>query len=110
MNWLSAMSCAVCAVALLAGCGKQRSHIFAAHRYDPTGDCLEAGAAIDVIEGSDPGTCDVRCWISPADEVYVSTLCDAPLGYEDHTDDEAPSYCASALAAYSEGEAGRCPD
>ena len=101
----------VVASALLVGaCSPQRSHLFGAQRYDAEHDCLEKGAAVDVIEGADPGTCDaLRCWVSPSDEVYVTTTaCDAPPGYADHTGDAADSPCAKALAAHLRPDGG-CP-
>jgi hypothetical protein len=112
VNRVAALVAAACAAALgAAGCSPQRSHIFGAHRYDPVGDCLEDATAVDVIEGPPPGECEpVRCWISPADEIYVTTACEAPPGYEDHTHDPETSSCGRALAAHAEGEAGRCPE
>jgi hypothetical protein len=92
----------------LAACSQQRSHPFGAQRYDEDKDCLGDGSVIDVIEGEDPGTCDrLRCWISPADEVYVTTTaCDAPPDYEDHTGDPEGSLCAKALAAHERPDGG----
>ncbi|MEJ7734323.1 MAG: hypothetical protein WKG00_34650 [Polyangiaceae bacterium] len=109
--WMLHLAVAV-ASALLAGCnGKARVHTFVAQRYHADADCLDGGAVVDVIEGSDPGRCPrIQCWVSSAEEVYITTeACDAPLDYRDGTSDEAPSACASALAAQALGEDGLCP-
>jgi hypothetical protein len=93
------------------GCGEANMHLFGAYRYDPAEDCLESAAAVDVVAGPDPGVCEsVRCWTSPAGEVYVTTTaCDAPEGYVEGTDDAEGSTCALALAAHALGEEARCP-
>lgn len=102
-----------CGLALSSGvsCGEADAHTFGAYRYNPFEDCMEGAAAVDVIEGPDPGICEeVRCWKSPGGEVYVtSTSCDAPVGYEEGTFDPAGSVCARALAAFALGDEGRCP-
>jgi hypothetical protein len=94
-----------------ASCSDDSVHVFGANRYDPTRDCLEPGAAIDVIDGPDPGACDaLRCWISPADEVYVTTTaCDAPPGYVEHSTDRAKTLCGKAILAYLRDDHGACP-
>src|SRR5262245_27854530 len=85
-----------------SACDDGRTHIFGAYRYEPTRDCLEGSAAVDVIDGPDPGACaSVRCWTSPAGEIYVtSTACDAPPDYREHTQDPAQTPCERALAAF----------
>jgi hypothetical protein len=104
---LAKLGLLVVAHALLAGavveaCDDGRAHVFGAYRFEPDRGCLETSAAVDVISGPDPGSCQaVRCWISPSGEVYVtSTACDAPLDYREHTKDPAPSLCSQALSAF----------
>lgn len=86
-------------------------HVFGAHRYDQARDCLEAAAAVDVLEGEDPGACsEVRCWMSPEFEVYVTdTACEGPLDFRDGTGDPEGTACARALAAYDRPDHGLCP-
>jgi hypothetical protein len=105
-----ALSAGVALGVWVAACSPQRSHLFGAQHYDPDHDCLEKGAAVDVIEGPDPGTCDVlHCWVAPSEDVYVTTTaCDAPPGYVDHTADPAGTPCARALAAHNRPDGG-CP-
>jgi len=88
-------------VAVLAGCPATHVHIFGAFRYDAMSCCLEDAAGVDVIDGPDPGNCaEVRCWISPASEVYVTDkACDAPPDYSEHTSDTSGP-CVDALAAF----------
>lgn len=95
----------------LAACSGGVVHTFGAHRYDPVQDCLEGAAAVDVIEGADPGPCPgVRCWVSSSSEVYITTTaCDAPSNYREGTADPPGSLCASALAAQAREGAAPCP-
>jgi hypothetical protein len=87
----------------LGACEDRLAHPFGAYRYRPDQDCIEGAAAVDVIDGPDRGPCDaVRCWVSPAKEVYVTTTaCDGPLNYAEHTKDAAGSPCARALEAFA---------
>jgi hypothetical protein len=102
---------ALCAALFAVGCTDDITHVFGAYRYEEGPDCLEAAAAIDVIEGKDPGTCpSIRCWMTPADDVYVtSTACDAPPDYADHTSDPPASGCGRALAAFARAGHSPCP-
>ncbi len=94
-----------------AGCDDGLVHLFGAHRWDPDRGCLESAAAVDVIDGADPGQCaELRCWQSPAAETYVTTTaCDAPPDYREGTHDPADSPCGLALAAYAGADHGICP-
>jgi len=91
------------------GCSDE-VHVFGAHHYDSDADCLEGAAAVEVLEGPDPGPCEeVRCWRSPEDEIFVtSTACDGPPGYSEETDAPEGEPCALALAAFARGDEGRC--
>jgi hypothetical protein len=96
-------------IALAGACTARLVHTFGAERWDEAKRCLEKGAAVDVVEGEDPGTCAAtRCWVAPDGEVWVTTTaCDAPPDYREGTADPAGSACADALAAKARGAA--CP-
>ena len=102
----------VAAAIALSACSGGVVHLFGAYRYDPVQDCLEPSAAVDVIDGEDPGRClDTRCWTSPAREVYVTTTaCDAPPDYREGTRDAPGSRCALALAAKARDGGAPCPE
>jgi hypothetical protein len=87
----------------LGACDDRPVHIFGAERYDPVRDCLEAPAAVDVLDGPDPGPCaELRCWQSPSGEVYVtSTACGSPPDFADRSSDPPGSLCAEALDAFA---------
>jgi len=93
----------------LAACTTSHVHLFGAYRYDANRDCLESAATVDVIDGPDPGKCEVlRCWFAPADEVYVTdAACDAPISFVEHTSDTSGA-CVKALAAYAREAHGPC--
>lgn len=97
---LSLSFLAACALAH-AACDEPGVHLFFAQRYDPTRDCVEPSVVIDVVNGNDPGLCEAeRCFVSPAGEVYVTTvMCDAPPEYVEDSAPAAGSACALALAA-----------
>jgi hypothetical protein len=95
---------------LAAACDDRPVHAFIAARYDPDQKCLEAPAAVDVVSGTDPGSCSVtRCWVTPSGEVFVSTTaCDAPPDFTDRTGDPDGSPCGDALDALA-GDADCAP-
>src|SRR5262245_55243042 len=71
---------AIVGVAMIAAsaCTTRVAHTFGAYRFekgvDPAHDCLQGSAAVDVIDGPDPGVCSaVRCWVSPGKEVYITS-------------------------------------
>jgi hypothetical protein len=101
---------AVLAAALLFACSGRVVHTFGAERWNAAGYCLEKGAAVDVIEGADPGQCpSVRCWVGPDGEVWVTTTaCDGPADFREGTKDPPGSACADAIAA--EGRGAVCPE
>jgi hypothetical protein len=92
-----------------AACSARLDHVFGAYAYDPVQDCLQGAAVVDVIAGPDPGMCpQVRCWQAPDGSIYVtSEACDAPLDYQDHTEDTSGP-CVKALAAYAGSGNGLC--
>jgi hypothetical protein len=99
----------------LGACTTRVAHVFGAYRFeegmDPAEDCLEAAAAVDVVDGPDPGICNgVRCWIAPGGNVFVTTTaCDAPPDYRDHTSDPAGTACGRAIAVFQRIGTGNCP-
>lgn len=101
---------ALLAILTAASCEDRLAHPFGAYRYQPDHDCLESAATVDVIDGPDPGRCDaLRCWVSPAAEVYVTTTaCDGPSNYVERTKDPAGSACARALEAFAREGHGLC--
>ena len=100
----------VALVALAASCSASGVHVFGAYHYDAGRDCLEALAAVDVIDGPDPGVCSAtRCWLDATGEVFVTTTaCDAPRDFVDHTTDPMSS-CVAALVALARTNHGLCP-
>lgn len=101
---------ALLALLIAGGCEDRLAHPFGAYRYQPDRDCFESAATVDVIDGPDPGRCDaLRCWVSPAAEVYVTTsACDGPSNYVEHTGDPDGSACARALEAFAREGHGIC--
>ena len=95
------------ALLTLTACEDRPVHAFVAARYDPVRDCLEPSAAVDVLEGPDPGaSCEARCWQSPSGEVYVTTAaCAAPPDFADRSADPEGSPCFLALDAHARSEA-----
>ncbi len=108
-SWKSA---ALCALAIALACDDGSYYLFNGSEYDPTNDCLDPPAALDVFEGNDPGaTCTRICVTKPITvidangdpqdggiEVFVSTECGpTPPGAD--TSSTNP-LCAPALAAF----------
>ena len=100
---------AVAAALAAAACSARLDHVFGAYAYDPTGDCLQPPAAVDVIAGTDPGLCpQLKCWQRSDGTAYVTDqACDAPPDYVDGTKDTS-GLCVKALAAYAGPGMGRC--
>ena len=89
-------------LALITGavvsCDDGLVHTFFALPYNATLGCLRSAAAVDVIDGPDPGSCaEVHCWVKPGGEIFVSDrACDAPLDFTK----SASGLCKLALDAY----------
>ncbi len=89
-------------LALITGavvsCDDGLVHTFFALPYDVTLGCLGSSAAVDVIDGPDPGSCaEVHCWVKPTGEIFVSDrACDAPLDFTE----SASGPCKLAIDAY----------
>lgn len=97
------------ALAVVA-CSDAKSHIFTAFPYDPDHDCLGSAVVVDVLQGSDPGPCNVvKCWVSPRAQAFVTDrACDAPPDFVDRTNDPPLGVCAKALAAYAKPGHAAC--
>lgn len=90
------------------GCDDARSHPFSARRFDPDRECLAELAAIEVVEGPDPGLgCELTCLSPPegaADasaQVFVSTMCKPFPTFMQV--DGIPTLCARARLASGQG-------
>jgi hypothetical protein len=95
--------------ALLGGsvtsCLTTQSYVYFAQRYDPTGDCVEAYEAIEVVNGSGASsTCPAACLTVGAD-LYVSTVCPPLPAIATEVEADAGD-CILALAAAKSG--GTC--
>lgn len=95
-----------------AACTDMTVHPFSAYALGGSGECIEPAGVIDVIDGPDPGECDVlRCWVDPEGQVFITTTaCDAPHGFVDHTKDPAGSDCYRALALFDKPGHSQCAD
>jgi hypothetical protein len=93
-----------------ARCTNLAAYPFGGYAYDPTGDCLEAPGALDVIQGTMPAPCPIlRCWVDPDGTAIVTDeACAAPPDYKDETN-AASGPCPKALAAYARPGHGQCP-
>jgi hypothetical protein len=82
-------------------------YLYYADAYEPTRDCIDSPAPLDVFSGTDPGsTCSVKCLSGIDDDggaiVYTSTMCGpAPVGAD--TSGTSPM-CPGALAALARGD------
>jgi hypothetical protein len=91
------------------GCDPLSPQVFVASAWNESDACLEASGVVDVYDEDAPKACNdtARCWRSPEDEIYVTTACEAPIGWEllDRGDDPR---CQAALDAWKLGKDGRC--
>lgn len=95
----------------IAACDPLVVNAFVGQLYDPTNQCLQPKSVIDVIEGEATGTCEgVRCMVDEVGDAFVTTRCEAPPGFEDHTLDERDRQCRLALEVYALKDAGTCPE
>jgi hypothetical protein len=93
-----------------AACHNNVVHPFSAWAYDPTRDCLEAPAVVDVLSGPDDGPCkQLRCWESAGGDIYITdTACSAPPDYKNETNQKAGA-CSEAIQVYGRAMHGQCP-
>jgi hypothetical protein len=86
------------------GCADNGSYIFSGEQYNPTLQCLEPVASIDIVAGTQPGSCAPVCILTvPQDGgqvAYVSTMCGPYPVYPFETDAGADPLCVAALAAF----------
>jgi hypothetical protein len=89
----------------LTACDDPGSYIFSGEQYDPVLNCMEPVTSIDVIAGSQPGSCAPVCILSlPQDGgqiAYVSTLCGPYPDYPFETDAGSDPLCIAAMAAFN---------
>jgi hypothetical protein len=94
-----------------AGCDARAAHLLEAYVYDPTNDCLEAPALVDVVNGPPPAApCLIlRCWLNSGGAALITdAACDVPPDYQDETS-ATTGPCVKALAAYGEKGHQLCP-
>lgn len=94
-----------------AACDDLEVETFVASRWDTGRECLEESGIVDVYEDGDPGACDttVRCWIAPEGDLFATTECEGPPGWE-QTSVEVDERCDDAIDAFAAGEEGRCDE
>lgn len=89
----------------LTSCIATESYVYSAQKYDPTNDCVNAYAAVEVVKGSGASAkCPAVCLMVGAD-LYVSTLCPPLPDIATAVDSDAGT-CIAALAAAASG--GTC--
>jgi hypothetical protein len=112
MSFRSWKTATLAAWVLLLACDDGSYYLFNGNEYEPTRDCLDPSAALDVFAGSDPGaSCTVECivqQISATDNsghmidggvaVFVSDECGPPPPGTDVSGTNPQ--CVSALAAW----------
>lgn len=95
----------------ITACDPLVVNAFVGQLYDPTNQCLKPKSVIDVIEGEAHGTCEgVRCMVDEAGDAFITTRCETPPGFEDHTADDRDRQCRLALEVYALEDDGACPD
>ncbi len=89
----------------LAGCDDTGSYIFSGEQYNATLQCLEPVSSIDIIAGSEPGSCAPVCILSLPEDggqiAYVSTMCGPYPSYPFETDASASPLCVAAMEAFA---------
>jgi len=89
----------------VASCLSTQSYVYVAQKYDPTGDCLESYAAVEVVNGSGASsTCPAACLTVGAD-LLVSNMCPPLPTIATEVPSDAGD-CIAALAAAKRG--GTC--
>lgn len=99
---------AVAAVSAMA-CEDLTVKPFIASRWNPDQECLEPSGTVDVMDGATAKECDrtTRCWLSPEGDLYATTECEGPPGWERTTEAE-DDRCDDAIDAFAAGSEGRC--
>ena len=93
------------AIAALAACSSDATHVFSARRFDANLMCLDPYTAVDVVSGGDTGRgCDLVC-LTNAGEHFVTRQCAPyPPLFGVYGADGGEATCAAALAAYARGD------
>ena len=102
---LGAAVMGVSSLTSLASCNDAETYLYFAQKYDPVGDCVNAYAPVETVNGSGAGAfCAPSCLTVGAD-LYVSTMCPpVPVIATSVPDDAGP--CIAAIAARRRG--GTC--
>jgi len=84
-------------------CQTSPAYVFQARPYDPVARCVRGILALDVMSGSDPGTCAERCIVRSVDPnaaLFVTDMCGfLPPGYRV----ESGELCMFALSVAAAG-------
>ena len=98
-----ALAIAATAAIAAAACSDAVSHVLQGRAYIEGRDCLGTASSIDVVSGTDPGTCAPACIVQTTFEggrqVYVTITC-PPYPPDYDLSGKDPS-CAPALAAFA---------
>jgi hypothetical protein len=90
------------AAATFAACLSFDSYVYTAEKYDPTADCVEEYAPVEVIKGSGAGAfCPPTC-LTVGRDLYVTTMC-PPLPTIATAVAADASDCIAARAAAAKG-------
>lgn len=96
------------ALVVAAACNEVQSYVFVARRYDPEAGCLEAYAAIDLVQGAGAGSrCAPTCFRYNG-AVYTTRVC-PPLPPTVEPLDQASAECVAANAPALEDAGCRLP-
>ncbi len=98
----ASVACLSLAAAAAWACSDNVSHILVGRFYVTARDCLGTPSSVDVVSGSDPGTCPATCVVQRSAEagpaVYVTTTC-PPYSPDWDATGKTPD-CARALGAF----------
>jgi hypothetical protein len=86
----------------LASCISTDSYVYTAQKYDPTNDCVNAYAPVEVVNGSGASAKCAPVCLMVGTDVFVSTLC-PPLPDIATAVDADAGACLAALAAAASG-------
>jgi hypothetical protein len=97
------VACLALALAFVAACSDQVSHILSGRFYVEGRGCLGTPSSVDVVSGGDPGTCAPACIVQQNAEggpaVYITTTC--PPYSPDYDTTATNLDCTPALAAFA---------
>jgi hypothetical protein len=90
-----------------AGCDAGNAYYYFGHQYEPSRDCLDSVAELDILTGDDPGSsCASKCIKGTNGDggviVYATSMCGPPPVAADITGTNP--LCSFALAAVGRGD------